>query len=125
MRRSNLQSPSDVVASNRVEQLAAAFAAFRRANGAGRRIPLGLRRQFLAALDAGVVAGALGRACGVSWKQTKHWRLKAHADTPSPAAPHVLSVVDHQAPPGRCSSSEGGIELRVLGWQISIQRVTD
>jgi hypothetical protein len=66
MRRSNPRNPSDVVASKRVEQLAAAFAAFRRANGTGRRIPLGLRRQFLAVQDAGVPAGALGKACGVS-----------------------------------------------------------
>ena len=39
---------------NRVRQLAAAFAAFRRAHNPGRRIPLGLRKQVVAALNAGV-----------------------------------------------------------------------
>lgn len=124
MRRSNPRSPSDVVTSKRVEQLAAAFAAFRRAHGAGRRIPLGLRRQFLAALDAGVVAGALGKACGVSWKQARCWRLTAHADTRSPAAPQVLSVVDRQAPPSS-GTLAGDLELRVGAWRISVQHVTD
>jgi hypothetical protein len=124
MRRSNPQRASDVAVNKRIEQLAAAFVAFRRANGAGRRIPLGLRRQFVAALDAGVVAGALGRACGVSWKQTRHWRLTAHADAPSPAAPRVLSVVDRQSAPASSSTPEG-LELRVGAWRISVQRLTD
>ena len=55
MRRSNLQSPSSVASSKRRDQLGAAFSAFRRAHGPGRRIPLGLRRQFVAALDIQVV----------------------------------------------------------------------
>jgi len=60
MRRS---SPSSVASSKRIDQLAAAFSAFRSSHGAGRRIPLGLRRQFLAALDAGEPARALRIAC--------------------------------------------------------------
>lgn len=119
MRRSNPQSPSDVAVNKRIVQLAAAFVAFRRANGPGRRIPLGLRRQFVAALDAGVSAGALGKACGVSWSQTRYWRSAARAATPITAAPQVLSVVDRQA------ASAGDLELRVGAWRISVQRVTD
>jgi hypothetical protein len=51
MRRSRPQSLSNVAGSKRFAQLAAAFAAFRREHGPRRWIPLGLRRQFLAALD--------------------------------------------------------------------------
>ena len=125
MRRSNPQSPSDVVASKRVVQIAAAFAAFRRANGSGRRVPLGLRRQFVAALDAGVSAGVLGKACGVSWSQTRYWRSAARAAAPVTAAPQVLSVVDRQAAPASSGMLAGDLELRVGAWRISVQRVTD
>ena len=125
MRRSNPQSQPDVAGSNRIVQLAAAFAAFRRAHGPGRWIPLGLRRQFVAALDAGVSERAIGRACGVSWSQTKRWRSAARAGAPSPATPQVLSVVDHQAAPTSAGSPEGDLELHVGGWRIIVQRVTD
>jgi hypothetical protein len=42
-------------------------------------------------------------------------------------APQVLSVVDDQATPVSCPSpsSEGGIELRVGAWRISLNRVTE
>ena len=120
MRRWKPQSPSDVAVNKRVVQLAAAFAAFRRANGAGRRIPLGLRRQFLAVLDAGVPAGAVGKACGVSWSQTRYWR-SASEGGPVTAAPQVLSVVDPPVAPGW----DGDLELRVGAWRISVERVTE
>jgi len=124
MRRSSLQSPSNVASSKRIERLAAAFLAFRRSHGPGRRIPPGLRRQFLAALDAGESAGAIGKACGVSWSQTRYWRAAANAGG-AMMAPRVLSVVDRQASPARSSSAEGDIELRVGSWRISINRVTE
>jgi len=125
MRGSNPGNPSDVVDSKRVEQLAAAFAAFRRANGMGRRIPLGLRRQFLAVLDAGVPAGALGKACGVSWSQARYWRSAARAGAPMTAAPQVLSVVDRQTAPVSAGAPGGELELRVGPWRISVQHMTD
>jgi hypothetical protein len=125
MRRSNPESQSDVVASKRVVQLAAAFAAFRRVHGRGRRIPLGLRGQFVAALDAGVSAGALGKACGVSWSQTRYWRSAARAAAPVTAAPQVLSVVDRQAAPASSGALAGDLELCVGAWRISVQRVID
>ena len=127
MRRSKPQSLSDVAGANRLVQLAAAFAAFRSVHGPGRRIPLGLRRQVLAALDAGVSAGAIGKVCGVSWSQIRYWRSAARAGGPVPVAAQVLSVVDHQATPVSCPSpsSEGGLELRVGVWHISLNRVTD
>lgn len=125
MRRPKLQSPSSVASSKRIDQLAAAFSAFRRSQGAGRRIPLGLRRQFLAALDAGEPASALGIACGVSWTQTRSWRAAAGADSAVTTAPQVLSVVDRQASPACSPSPEAGLDLRVGAWRISINRVTE
>jgi hypothetical protein len=57
MRRSKSQSLSNVAGARRFVQLAAAFAAFRRVHEPGRRIPLGVRKQVLAALDADVASG--------------------------------------------------------------------
>jgi hypothetical protein len=124
MRRWKPQSPHDVARDKRLKQLAAAFAAFRRVHGRGQRLPAGLRRQFLAALDAGVPAGALGKACGVSWSQTRYWR-SASAGGPVTAAPQVVSVVDRQAAPVSAGVPEDVLELRVGAWRISLQRVTD
>jgi len=125
MRRSKPQSPSDVAGSRRVEQLAAAFGAFRRVHGRGQRIPMGLRRQFLAALDAGVPAGALGKACGVSWSQSRYWRSGADAGEPVTATPQVLSVVDHPVAPMYSSALDADLELRVGAWRIRVERVTE
>ena len=125
MRRSKPQSPSDVANDKRIDALAAAFSAFRRAHGPGRRIPMGLRRQYLAALDAGGSAGAIGRACGVSWTQTRSWRAAAGASGAVTTAPQVLSVVDRPAASACSSSPDGGLELRVGFWRININRVTE
>ena len=126
MRLSKPQSLSNVAGAKRLVQLAAAFAAFRRVHGRGRRIPLGLRRQVVAALDAGVSTGAIERTCGVSWSQTRYWRSAARAGVEVPAAPQVLSVVDSGAAPGSSSlSPDGDLELRVGVWSISVHRVTN
>jgi hypothetical protein len=125
MRRSKPQSPSDVANDKRIDALAAAFSAFRRAHGPGRRIPMGLRRQYLAALDAGGSASAIGRACGVSWTQTRSWRAAAGAGGAVTTAPQVLSVVDRPAASACSSSPDGGLELRVGFWRINSNRVTE
>jgi hypothetical protein len=121
MRLSEPPSLSNASRSKRLAHLAAAFAAFRRVNEPGRRIPLGLRRQVVAALDAGVSASAIRKACGVSWSQATRWRSAAHAGGEVAAAPQVLSVVDRGAPVS--ASSDGGVELRVGAWRISVNRV--
>ena len=127
MRLPKPQSLSNVAGSKRLVQLVAAFAAFRSVHGPGRRIPLGLRRQVLAAVDAGVSAGAIGKVCGVSWSQIRYWRSAVRVGGPVTVAPQVLSVVDDQATPvsSPLPSSEGGIELRVGAWRISLNRVTE
>ena len=122
MRQSEPQTLSKASRAKRLAPLAAAFAAFRRVKP-GRRIPLGLRMQVVAALDAGVSASAIQKTCRVSWSQAKRWRLAAHAGGKATTAPQVLSVVDRGAPVS--SSSEGGVELRVGGWRISINRVSE
>ena len=123
MRQPEPQTPSNPSRSQRLVRLAAAFAAFHRVNEPGRRIPLGLRRQVVAALDAGVSASAIQKSCGVSWSQATRWRLAAHAGAEVAAAPRVLSVVDRGAPVS--SSADGGVEVRVGAWRISVNRVGD
>jgi hypothetical protein len=87
---------------------------------------LGLRRQFLAALNAGECEGALGKACGVSWSQARYWRAAdGAAGGAVTAAPQVLSVVDRQTSPACSSSPEGCLDLRVGSWRITINRVTE
>ena len=125
MRASKPQSPSEAANHKRIDAIAAAFSAFRRAHGPGRRIPMGLRRQYLAALDAGGSAGAIGRACGVSWTQTRSWRAASGAGGAVTTAPQVLSVVDRPAASACSSSRDGGLELRVGCWRIKINRVTE
>lgn len=123
MRQSKPQTLSKASRAKRLASLAAAFAAFRRVNKLGRRISLVLCTQVVAALDAGASASAIQKTCGVSWSQATRWRLAAHAASGEGAAPQVLSVVDRGALV--FSSSEGGIELRVGAWRISVNRVSD
>jgi hypothetical protein len=122
MRQSKPQQPrSNASHAKRLQHLAAAFAAFRCVNPRGRRIPMGLRRQVVTALDAGVSTSALADACGVSWSQATRWRSVAHASGVETAAPQVLSVVDTGAP--GCVSSDGEIELRrALGISAASER---
>ena len=87
--------------------------------------PLGLRRQVLAALDEGEPAGSIGKACGVSWSQTRYWRAAAGAGGAVTAAPQVLSVAERHTSPACSTSPEGDLELRVGSWQININRVTE
>ena len=125
MHLSKLQIPSDVGNHKRIDALAAAFSAFRRAHGPGQRIPMGLRRQYLAALDAGGSTSAIGRACGVSWTQTRSWRAAAAARDAVTTAPQVLAVVDRPAPSACSLSLDGALELRVGFWRINIDRVAE
>ena len=123
MRQSKPQTLLKASRAKRLVHLAAAFAAFRRANKAGRRIPLGLRIQVVAALDAGVSASAIQKTCGVSWSQATRWRAAVHAGGEVAAAPRVLSVVDRSASVSSCS--DAGVELRVGSWRISVNRVSE
>ena len=124
MRQPKPQSLSDVANHKRIDALAAAFSAFRRAHGPGQRIPMGLRRQYLAVLEAGGSASAIGRVCGVSWTQTRSWRAAAGAGGVV-TAPQVLSVVDRPTASACSSRPDGGLELRVGAWRINIHRVTE
>jgi len=124
MRMSKRQFSRSRASVERLQRLARAFAEYRSANKPGRRIPMGLRAQAVAAREAGVSAGAIQRACGVSWSQVTRWRSMAAAEgeLSAPKA-QVLTVVDAEesAPP----SSEGGVELRVGAWRISLSHMVD
>lgn len=117
--RSSEPSVSTAIYDKLLENLAAAFKAFRRVNRPGRWIPNGLRNQVVVALNAGVPSGAIERACKVTRTQLSYWR--AAADTVP--QPRVLSVVDDSRPVQ--SSSETSIELRVGAWRINLSRATD
>jgi hypothetical protein len=113
----------------RLERLAAAFDAYRRANPGG-RFPAGLRVQVVSAIDAGVSAGAVGRACRLSWSQLRSWqqaaagggRVAAPARLDAVVSPRVLSVVDG---PREALLEGDDIELRVGRWWVSLRRVVD
>ena len=117
--RNSKPSAATAVYGKLVDNLAAAFAAFRRVNKPGSWIPSSLRNQVVAALNAGVSIGAIERACKVSRTQLSYWRAAADA-VPQP---RVLSVVDGSGPTH--SSAETSIELHVGAWRISVERATD
>ena len=113
--------------SKRLQQLAAAFDAYRRGNP-GRRFPRGLRGQVIAAIDAGVSASAVSRACNLSWSQITSWQQasarSARVAPPTSAAavarPRVLSVVDSDT--REDMMLDGDIELRIGHWRVSLRR---
>ena len=129
MRKPSLQGTH----SKRLERLSAAFEGYRRARPRG-RIPPGLRSQALAALAAGVSAGAVREACRLSWAQLARWRQAAECDARGPtlrarteAQARVFSVVD-TAQSGSQELHERGevgeeIELRIGAWHVSLRRV--
>ena len=116
--------------SKRLQQLAAAFDAYRRGNP-GRRFPRGLRGQVIAAIDAGASASAVSRACNLSWSQITSWQqASAHSARVAPSAsaaaiapPRVLSVVD--AGTREDMRLDGDIELRIGHWRVSLRRAVD
>lgn len=116
--------------SKRLQQLAAAFDAYRRGNP-GRRFPRGLRGQVIAAIDAGASASAVSRACRLSWSQITSWqRAAARSARVAPTAsaavaprPRVLSVVD--AGTREDTTLDGDIELRIGRWRVSLRRAVD
>jgi len=115
--------------SKRLQQLAAGFEAYRR-NHPGRRFPRGLRGQVIGAIDAGISASAVGRACKLSWSQITGWqqaatrsaRVAPPTRASAVAPPRVLSVVDA----GRDEDvmHDGDIELRIGHWRVSLRRVS-
>jgi hypothetical protein len=116
--------------SKRLQQLAAAFAAYRRGNP-GRRLPQGLRAQVVAAIDAGVSKSAVGRTCKLSWSQISGWqqaaapsaRVAPAASQAAADSPRVLSVVD--AGTRDDTLLDGEIELRIGHWRVSLRRAVD
>jgi hypothetical protein len=120
---------SNAAHSKRLQQLAAAFDAYRRGNP-GRRFPRGLRGQVVAAIDAGATASAVSRACNLSWSQITSWQASARGARVAPSAsaaaiapPRVLSVVD--AGTREDMMLDDDIELRIGHWRVSLRRAVD
>lgn len=109
-------------------ELADRFARFRREHARGTRVPGELRAAALAALEKGVAAGDLYRACGVSWGQVAAWKAGAHAgpakrDGAETADVRVFSVVDDQPEdlPAATAAGAHDLVLRFGPWSVSVR----
>jgi hypothetical protein len=86
--------------------------------------------QVVSAIDAGVCASAVGRACRLSWSQLRSWQqaaagggaVAALARTDAVMPARVLSVVDG---PQEALLEGDDIELRIGQWRVSLRRVVD
>lgn len=125
MRQSRLHTPP--AHAERLEQLAAAIAAYR-GTQPRRWLSPALRAQVVAAIDAGATVRAVCASCKLSESQVTRWRQAAapSGDDASPASapafvsPRVLSVVDKAT---RVDSQlDDEIELRIGGWHVSLRR---
>lgn len=107
------------------------FAQFRAEHPQGARVPQDLRAAALAALRAGVAAGALYRACRISWKQLETWkagqqgaiRARSRTRRAAPADVRVFSVVDAERSdrPAAEISTEHELELRLGRWSLRVR----
>ena len=110
--------------------LEARFARFRAEHARGTRVPLELREAALAAVRAGVAAGAIYRTCGVSWSQLETWRAvqqgairrRSRTRRATPPDVRVFSVVDaKRADPAATDSTEQELELRLGRWSLRVR----
>lgn len=128
-RRSRLSADSTILA-----DVEARFARFRAEHPPGTRVPDELREAALAALRAGVAAGALYRTCRISWTQLETWkaaqpsasRRRQRTRGGPPANVRVFSVVDAKAIDGHTpvKTAEPDLELR-FGRLSLIVRLAD
>jgi hypothetical protein len=108
--------------------LSGRFARFRQEHSRSARVPGDLRAAVLAALQAGVPAGELYRACGISWGQVAAWKAASAASPPKAAEPEVpavrvFEVIDE---PGHEDNSVGSdLELRLGPWSVKIRLADD
>jgi transposase-like protein len=108
----------------RLQQLAAAFDAYRRAYPR-QRFPRGLRARAVAALRAGACRSVVCRTCGLSGAQLRRWLEEAGDSTATtPPAARVLSVVDTE-PTSALGELEDELELRIGLWHLRLRRTVD
>lgn len=116
--------------SSALAELADRFERFRREHPRGTRVPGDLRAAALAALEKGVAARELYRACGVSFGQVAAWQTRGGAggavSTELRGAEvtdvRVFSVVDE--PPVKRAGAvigEQELELRFGSWSVSVR----
>ncbi|HVR19999.1 MAG TPA: hypothetical protein VMS65_09885 [Polyangiaceae bacterium] len=122
-RRSRVTESAAVLADLEVR-----FARFRAEHARGTTVPPELREAAVAAVRAGVAAGALYRACGISWKQLETWkagqqssiRARTRRRRTERADMRVFSVVDEE-PTDRARSAEQDLELRFGRWSLRVR----
>jgi transposase-like protein len=107
----------------RLQQLGAAFEAYRRAYPR-RRFARGLRAQAVAALRAGASQGAVCRSCGLSAAQLRRWCEDAADSTTTAPPARVLSVVDAESDRA-LGELHGELELRIGPWHLRLRRAAD
>ncbi len=111
-RRSTVTKAETVLA-----DLEARFARFRAEHARGTRVPRELREAAVAAVRAGVAAGAIYRTCRVSWSQLETWKVgqqsairrRSRTRRAAPPDVRVFSVVD--AKPTDAAAAETEQEL--------------
>jgi hypothetical protein len=113
----------------RVERLQRSFARFRREHPSGTRIPDGLRKGALTAMDNGASEAEVRRACGVTSEQLAQWRNRQEGcrgsggqERPVVAEPRMFPVVDDETVVGNNAEGLRELELRLGGWSICIRQ---
>lgn len=119
-----------IAKSSALTELERRFAEFRRGHPRGARVPVDLKEATLAVLAKGVAAGAISRACGVSWSQLMAWkgarrsapRGRASRGAKSRPDVRVFSVVDEPIDRGASvMSADNALELRLGPWSIRVR----
>ena len=126
------RAQATVVPNAVVSELRRRFAAFRKANRRGSRIPPSLRRAVVEAAAQGVPMKSLWLACGVTKSQVQKWGAIMPSGQTRQSAPNELeveparcfSVVDPGDVAGSGSPTASAstiLELRIGEWAISIR----
>jgi len=106
------------------------FARFRAAHARGTRIPRELREAAVAAVRAGVAAGAIYRTCRVSWSQLETWKVgqqsavrrRPRTRRAAPPDVRVFPVVDAKPTDAvAVDSTEQELELRLGRWSLRVR----
>jgi hypothetical protein len=120
--------PRGAESSAALADVEARFGRFRAEHAPGTRVPRELREAAVAALRAGVAAGALYRTCGISWSQLETWKaaqpiaIRTRRRTRRAADVRVFSVVDAKPDQGAAAKpAEQDLELRLGRWSVRVR----
>jgi hypothetical protein len=103
-------------------QLVKRFEEFRANHARLTRVPTDLRSAVLDAVDSGVSAHAIRRACGVSSSQITSWldgRTRSRATPPHRDDVRVFPVVEQS--PNATPQAEQTLTLQLGAWSVSVR----